>query len=234
MASTITISDFGYPAAPGMPFLHSGDRLSREEFHRRYETYPDKVVFELIGGIVYMASPARLDHGTYHPQLSAVLNRYEAATPGVQLADNTSVLLDDENEVQPDLLLRILPECGGQSTTTDKNYVAGAPELVAEISHSTVAIDLHAKKDSYQKAGVLEYIVVCIGEQEIRWFDMKTDELLPTDEKGLVKSKVFPGLWLDTQALLDKNSNRLIEALQQGLATDEHAQFVRQLKDTKS
>ena len=39
--------------------LFNGDRMKQPEFHRRYEQYPDDVKFELIGGIVYMASPAR-------------------------------------------------------------------------------------------------------------------------------------------------------------------------------
>ena len=46
-----------------LPQLHSGDRLSREEFHRIYEQMPEDFKAELIGGIVYVASPMRLPHG---------------------------------------------------------------------------------------------------------------------------------------------------------------------------
>ena len=90
----------------------------------------------------------------YHVELSALLKIYVAETPGTEAADNATVILDDENEPQPDLYLRLQTEFGGQSTTTKDDYVLGAPELVVEIAHSTVAIDLHAKNEMYHRAGV--------------------------------------------------------------------------------
>src|SRR5260221_7287847 len=99
--------------SPNVPLLHNGDRLTQAEFHRRYEAYPEDVKFELIGGIVYMASPLRLPHGRYHQKLSFVLAHYESATPGVEVADNATVILGEESEPQPHLLLRIMTEFGG-------------------------------------------------------------------------------------------------------------------------
>src|SRR6516162_622205 len=89
--------------------LFNGDRLTQAEFHRRYECQPDEARFELIGGVVYMASPVGLPHGTYHTRLSLVLSHYQDATPGTEHADNTTVILNDEAEPQPDSLLMILP-----------------------------------------------------------------------------------------------------------------------------
>lgn len=89
--------------------------MSQEEFHRRYETYPDDVKIELIGGIVYMASPPKLPHSNYHVKLSHIFSFYEDDTPGIQVADNATTILDEESEPQPDLSIRILRECGGQS-----------------------------------------------------------------------------------------------------------------------
>ena len=105
------------PAANGAPVppLYNGDRLTQAEFHRRYEAMPEDVKAELVGGIVYMASPLRRPHGTFHFKLSLVLGLYEAATPGAEGGDNLSTILDDDCEPQPDLLLRIHTECGGQS-----------------------------------------------------------------------------------------------------------------------
>src|SRR5207248_1714456 len=134
-----------------VPPLYNGDRLTQPEFHRRYEAMPEGVKAELIGGIVYMASPLRRPHGTYHFQLSGVLHDYEAATPGVEGGDNLSTILDDEREPQPDLLLRILAECGGQSHYNAADYLVGGPELAIEIAHSSVAIDLGAKRRDYQR-----------------------------------------------------------------------------------
>src|SRR6266851_8915829 len=100
-----------------IPLLNNGDRLTQREFHRRYEAYPDDVKFELIGGIVYMASPTGWPHSKYHLQLATVLGNYEAATPGVEGLDNATTILGPWSEPQPDLALRILPERGGQSFT---------------------------------------------------------------------------------------------------------------------
>src|SRR5438132_1422155 len=99
---------------PSIPLLENGDRLSQKEFHRRYEAYPEDVKFELIGGIVYMASPLRRLHAIYRLKLGTILSLYADATPGVEALDNATTILGEESEPQPDLALRILPEYGGQ------------------------------------------------------------------------------------------------------------------------
>src|SRR5436305_1909927 len=123
--------------------LHNGDRMTREEFHRLYERTPEGFRAELIGGIVYVSYPLKLRHAKNHLPLGTLFYNYEAGTPGVESGDNATILLGDEGEPQPDLFLRILPEFGAQSRTTDDDYVEGAPELVAEIAHSSRSIDLH-------------------------------------------------------------------------------------------
>jgi hypothetical protein len=52
--------------------------------------------------------------------------------------------------------------------------------------------------------------------------------------KGLCKSRIFPGLWLDGPALLARDSPRLIAAVQQGLAIPEHAAFLRRLQERRT
>ncbi|HEV3004468.1 MAG TPA: Uma2 family endonuclease [Pirellulales bacterium] len=208
------------------PPLCNGDRLTQAEFHRRYEQYPDDVKLELINGTVYMASPQGLPHGTHELNLSGLLMLYKSETPGVEGAHTVTVILADDSEPQPDLMLRISWEYGGQSRNQDK-YVAGAPELIVEVAHSSVAIDLHAKKDDYQRTGVPEYIVVCIEEQQVRWFDLRGNREHTLRAGGILRSKTFPGFWLDTAALFRADGKRLIAVLQQGLASGEHARFVR-------
>src|SRR5437773_4970743 len=103
------------PAA-AEPLLEPGDRLSRDEFERRYEAMPHLKKAELIEGIVYMPSPVRYrHHGAPHAQLIGWLVQYAAGTPGVDVSDNTTVRLDLDNEPQPDALLLIAPTCGGQT-----------------------------------------------------------------------------------------------------------------------
>ncbi len=214
------------PSAP--PELNNGDRMTREEFHRIYEQMPEDFKAELVGGIVYVASPLKRQHGNPHVRLTAVFGVYGLHTPGVEASDNTTVLLGEAGEPQPDLYMRILPEYGGQSRTTRDDYVKGAPELIAEIAVSSRAIDLHGKRDDYRRYGVREYLVLCPREQELRWFDLVADQELTPDADGVLRVRCFPGLWIDVAALL-ANDRRLLAVLEQGLATPEHAAFVEAL-----
>lgn len=116
-----------------IPPLENGNKLTHTEFGRRYQAMPNLKKAELIEGVVYVASPLRIkSHGEPHAYIMAWLGVYKAATPGVGVADNTTVLLDADNEPQPDAILRI--ETGGQSRINQDDYVEGAPELIVEIA----------------------------------------------------------------------------------------------------
>jgi hypothetical protein len=230
MVSTVATRTAKRDIDLALPPLENGDRLTQPEFHRRYLQYPRDVKFELVGGTVFMASPMRDPHSAYSAELGMVMTLYKGQTPGIRTGGNATVILDGKNEPQPDLNLRILDDFGGRSRLNEKQYIVGAPELLGEIAHSTVSLDLHLKKDNYQKAGVLEYIVICIEERKVLWFDLENDRLLKPDKDGITRSRVFPGLWLDTKALLEQNTSRLLEVLQQGLATTEHQTFIKRLQ----
>ena len=212
------------------PPLMPGDRLTQPEFHRRYQEYPDNVKFELIGGIVHMASPLRWPHGNYHLKLGSVLDLYTDYTPGVEAGDNATAILDDQSEPQPDLALRIAAEYGGQSYLNKRKYLTGAPEWLGEIAYSSRTVDLHAKRDDYERAGVLEYLVLCIEEQELHWFHFPSGRMIKPDAAGIYRSRVFPGLWIDGPALLARKSRQLRKVLRQGLASPGHARFVKRLQ----
>jgi Uma2 family endonuclease len=216
--------------SPPVPPLVHGQRLKQPEFHRRYEAYPEDVKFELIGGVVYMASPLRRPHGNCSFVLGTALGVYNSATPGTEGLDNTTTLLGGEKEPQPDVALRILPAFGGRSRDTEEEYVAGPPELVAEIAHSSRDVDLNQKRDDYRQAGVVEYLVLCVAEQELHWFHFPSGKPLRPNRQGVWRSRVFPGLWLDGRALLARDLARLLEVVQQGLASRSHAAFVKRLQ----
>jgi Uma2 family endonuclease len=217
-----------------IPSLENGDRLTQAEFERRYHAMPHPKKAELIERIVYMASPLRItEHGEPHAAIMTWLGVYKALTSGVQLGDNCTVRLDADNEPQPDALLRI--EVEGQSKISEDGYVEGAPELIAEVAASTVSIDLHDKLKVYRRNQVQEYIVWRFQERELDWFRLTEGKyiLLDCNSEGIIKSEVFPGLWLDKEALLARNLAKVIEIVQQGLATVEHQNFVKQLSDKK-
>jgi hypothetical protein len=214
----------------GVPLLVNGDRMSQAEFHRRYEAWPTDEKFELVGGTVFMASPLRYPHGTFLETLGLVLGLYKAGAPGVEAADNATTILGEETETQPDLALRIVAECGGQSRVNEEEYLEGPPELLAEIAYSSRAIDMNQKRQDYERAGVLEYLVLCIEEPELHWFHFPSGQQIQPNRAGVSRSLVFPGLWLHVPALLEQNGPRLIETVQRGLASRPHAAFVRRLR----
>ncbi|HAG80016.1 MAG TPA: hypothetical protein DCL61_02345 [Cyanobacteria bacterium UBA12227] len=215
-----------------LPPLENGDRLTRHEFERRYEKMPHVKKAELIEGIVYMASPVRITyHGRPHAQVMAWLTAYWVATPGVDMGDNTTVRLDLDNEPQPDALLRIEPEVGGNSRISDDDYIEGAPELVVEIAASSASYDLNDKLNVYRRNGVQEYIVWQIYENRLDWLSLQEGRYiaLEPDEMGIIRSQVFPGLWLAVNELREGNLNEVLAVLQQGLQTVEHQEFVARL-----
>ncbi|HAJ61343.1 MAG TPA: Uma2 family endonuclease, partial [Cyanobacteria bacterium UBA8543] len=142
-----------------------------------------------------------------------------------------TVRLDIDNEPQPDGVLLIGQESGGNSTLSEDGYLEGAPELVVEIAASSAAIDLGDKKRAYRRNGVREYIVWQVFEQRIDWFSLQDEDyvsLLP-DEQGVICSVVFPGLWLDVSAMLQGNMQQVLAILQAGINSAEHQTFVQQL-----
>jgi Uma2 family endonuclease len=221
--------------AKQVPALQTGDRLTRAEFERRYEAMPEATRAELIEGVVYiMPSPvANEEHGVPHFQAIAWLGLYNAFTPGTQGGDNSTLRLDLDNEPQPDAYLRILPEYGGQSRTSNdkKRYVVGAPELILEVAASSVSYDLHDKLNAYRRNGVLEYVVWRVLDEEVDWFVLRDGryERQMLNAEGHYESATFPGLWLDAQALLRGDLGRVMQVLQQGIARPEHAAFVERL-----
>jgi Uma2 family endonuclease len=213
-----------------IPPLENGDKLTRWEFERRYQAMPHLKKAELIEGIVYMASPLRFEsHAEPHANIIGWLALYKAATPGVRLGDNATVRLDIDNEPQPDALLRI--EKGGQSIISQDDYVEGAPELIVEIAASSASYDVHQKLNVYRRNQVQEYLVWRFYEQEFDWFRLQAGEYikLEPDSDGIIRSQIFPGLWLDKNALLMGDLGKVLVILQRGLETAEHRDFVNKL-----
>ena len=215
------------------PPLNSGDRLSRAEFERRYQAHPEIKKAELIEGVVYVPSPIHAEkHADPHFSIIGWLAAYCAATPGVIGSDNASLRLDLENELQPDILLRLKPEVGGRVQVTEDDYLEGAPELIVEIAASSASYDLHDKRRAYARNGVPEYLVVQTYEKKVDWFILREGvyESLEPDETGILRSEIFPGLWLPPAALWSGDLAAMLAVLQEGLASSEHTAFVEQLK----
>ena len=214
-----------------IPLLREGDRLTSAEFERRYDAMPDLKKAELLDGVVYMGSPVRtLQHGMPHTLLLGWLANYWVATPGTLPSDNGTVRIDDDNVPQPDALLMIQRD--GQSRLDAQGYVAGGPELVAEVAGGRTDAVLRAKKTTYRRAGVREYILWHVEDGEVEWFMLHNSRYvrLRAGRDGIYRSDVFPGLWLDVAALVRFDGPEVMRVLALGLASPEHAEYVLTLQ----
>ncbi|MFO0967008.1 MAG: Uma2 family endonuclease [Gemmataceae bacterium] len=217
------------------PPLVEGERLDQKTFHERYETMPPETLAELIGGIVYIAPPrVTALHGGCQGFLSHWLGEYETATLGVEGLVGVTDIVGDNSELQPDASLLVTPKYGGQTRSNEDDYLCGAPELVGEVADTAESetIDLTVKKLDYERAGVREYIVVALQQKKVFWFIHCRGKFreLKGGVDGVFRSEVFPGLWLDGEALLRRERKRMLAVLREGLASAGHAEFVKKLK----
>ncbi|MBV7336642.1 Uma2 family endonuclease [Chloroflexi bacterium TSY] len=218
----------------GTPPLLPGDFLTRSEFERRYHAHPEIKKAELIEGIVYMPSPVNAKlHGDPHFDLITWLGVYGASITGLRGSDNATLRLDNLNDPQPDALLRLEPAQGGQSRLDEDGYLEGPVEFVLEIAASSVSYDMNQKKQVYARHGIQEYLVVLTHEQRVVWFvlrDSGYEELLPNDD-GILRSEIFPGLWLQPSAIWDHDLATILKIVQRGIASPEHALYVQSLAE---
>lgn len=214
-----------------LPLLEAGAHIDQPTFHQRYLQSPRELRAELIQGVVFVPSPTRFAHSSMHARIVHWLGEYVAHTPGTDFCDNASVILDGQNELQPDALLLLSPVCGGRLHKDADDTLRGIPELIVEIASSSEAHDLFEKKDVYERAGVPEYIVVTLRTPAVHWFEWTSEgySTIPPEEDGSLRSRVFPGLWLPAQGSLLDNHARRLEVLRAGLASEEHTNFVSQL-----
>jgi Uma2 family endonuclease len=215
-----------------IPLLENGDKLSAAEFLRRYEAMPELKKAELIHGTVFKGSPVRF---TQHAQPDSLLQTwigvYAAHTPGVMTAGNVTLCLSPEDIPQPDSVLLIDPKYGGPTKIDAKGYLTGPPELVIEVAASSVSIDAHDKLELYSAAAIPEYLLFRTEGEQVDWRNLGAESyaLLTPDAEGIIKSKGFPGLWLNVTALLKSDAAAMLATLQRGLESPEHAAFVKDL-----
>lgn len=215
-----------------VPFLHDGDRLTMEEFERRWDAMPNLKHAELIEGQVYMnAAALRWDwHSEPHGLLVSVMTHYARVTDGVLFGSDPSVRMNPSSMPQPDAVLRVSEKIGGLSQI-QKGYVVGRPEFVIEVSGSTDRHDLGAKKTLYLNTGVPEYLNWSVPDEQIVLFRLQSSsyEKVAEDHTGILKSLILPGLWFDPAALIRGDRPRIYEVMDMGIASPEHKEFVQEL-----
>ena len=100
---------------------------------------------------------------------------------------------------------------------------------MVEIVGSSRAYDLHQKKGAYRRNGVREYLAWITSENKILWWELREGDYheISAGSDGVVKSRVFPGLWLDIPALLRDDMQTVLATLPRGLESPEHQEFIR-------
>ena len=213
------------------PPLNSGDHLKRAEFHRRYGMYPEIKKAELIEGVVIVGSPVHAQHSEPHADFNTVLGFYRAHTPGLRLADNQSVIIEEDSELQPDLCVRIESALGGNVQKSEEGLYIGAPEFIVEVAASSAAYDLHSKLNVYRRNGVQEYLVLLAYEREMRFFRLTDGEyvVVGPDAEGVLRSQVLPGFWFRSDWFWEGRLAEMLQLVQEGIASPEHKAFVDSL-----
>ena len=230
-----------------IPLLRDGDRMGVDEFLRRYAADPVVYSAELLQGVVHITRRRESQNGKEmivppisagghsqpHASLITWLGSYAAFTEGVAaLSPITTILPSRTTGLEPDAVIRILPESGGGSTIGGDGFLHGTPELLAEISFTSGSRDFGKKYDAYEAEGVPEYLIWRTAEKEVHWFALKRKKYVALEphSDGTLRSGQFPGLWLDVPALLAGDMAKVLATLQQGIASPEHAAFVSKLR----
>jgi len=198
------------PALRTLPF-ENGDVMRREEFHRLYSECEGLERVELIEGVVYLPSPIRSEgHGDEQMLVLDWLSAYRGLRTDIKVSPPVSVLLDDDNEPEPDALMYRRDD-----TAMVDGYLAKGPELIVEIAATSAARDLHQKKRAYERNGVREYIVWRTKDEALDWFRLSEQgyvSVAPGDD-GIIESEEFPGLRLDVPAMLRLDREAVLAAL---------------------
>ncbi len=220
---------------PRLAPLVAGERMSQSEFHERYEAMPEGSWFELIGGSVVKLGRVDVLHAETNAAVVAWLGLYSMRTPGLRGGTKGSTILGEHSEVHPDAMILVQPECGGQ-TYPFGGYIGGAPELVVEAATASLEVDLGPKLADYERAGVLEYIVIDPVSSAVYWHARIDGRFTHLDSHldGIYRSVTMGGLWLDATALFEGDGMRLIDTLDRGIATPQHARFTARLGAARS
>jgi Uncharacterized protein conserved in cyanobacteria len=219
------------PKEANLPtYMENGDHLTAEEFLHAWEHMPDVKHAELLEGRVYM-NPASVNysHARPHAIITAWVAIYEAGTPFTETSLTPSVKLDSRNIPEPDVVLRLMDGLGGSSSW--ENILLGPVELAIEISNTSTSKDVYEKRELYERTGVREYLIWRTAAGEFDHFVREANLTERFERKvyrdGIIKSVVFPGLWLDVEAALAYDTKKVIERLNEGLASPEHASYLQ-------
>lgn len=171
--------------------------------YKDYVNWPEEERWEIIGGEAHSMTPApSIRHQEISLYLSAHLANFFKGGDGKPFHAPTDVVLDEQNIVQPDLLV----VCD-KNKITDKN-IQGAPDLVVEIlSPATALKDKREKKALYERFGVREYLIFYPMEELVERFVVADGRYSAAEVFGWDETlpiAIFPELTLNLWEVFDK------------------------------
>lgn len=169
-----------------------------------YLRWQDEERWEIIGGEAYLMTPApSIRHQKISLRISALFAQFFKGRGCSAFAAPTDVVFDEQNVVQPDLLV----VCD-QSKITENN-IKGPPDLIVEIlSPSTALKDKREKKSLYERFGVREYLIVYPAEDLVERLVLGDDGRYAAPEvfgwEEVLPLAAFPDLRLDLWEVFDR------------------------------
>jgi Uma2 family endonuclease len=164
---------------------------------------------DLIDGVIYMASPENIDAGRLFLWLSAVMSTYaEEKQLGEVFGSRIACRFNDRSAPEPDILF-VRKEHADRLL---RGGVEGAPDLVIEIvSPDSVERDYETKRKQYQQFQVPEYWIIDEEEKSVLLLRRnrrgRYQEIQP--RRGIFRSEVLTGFWLDPSWLWQPRPSRL-------------------------
>jgi Uma2 family endonuclease len=156
---------------------------------------------DLIGGVIYMASPDNLDAADIFGLLYAVMRFFvDENELGSMHGPRVAFRINEAESPEPDLAF-VLRE---RRHLLRRGFVAGPPDLAIEIvSPDSVERDYVAKRHQYREAGVSEYWIIDEEHQRITLLRLdgrrRFREIRP--RQGKYMSRVLPGFFLRAEWL---------------------------------
>jgi Uma2 family endonuclease len=158
---TTTVDKQAQPAniAP-LPASH---RFTVDDYHRMVESgvlkEDDRV--ELLNGEIIDTAPLSSQHNAQVMKLADLF--YQHRKPAIQIMVQSSIRLNREAEPEPDMVL--LPE--REDRYIDALPTAGDILLLVEVSSTTLAYDRSRKLPAYAQAGIREYWIVSLPDNQL-------------------------------------------------------------------
>jgi Uma2 family endonuclease len=184
--------------------------LTFEEFVRLFGEDDD---IELVDGMVVQRVAARDIHEDLQGWLSFVLRGYaEAKGLGIVRGSRTAVKITEHRGRLPDIVF-VRKE---NAQIVQEDGIFGTPDLVVEIwSPGDRLSDMLAKEADYKSIGVLEIWFVDQQRRQVRVLRKGREGYEEkVMKKGVLRSEVVEGFWVNVEWLFKRPLPNVIDALQ--------------------